>query len=285
MIDVISSSTQVHPMEDSAAYRPNGEENSINSSITCSNLPRSLIVEQTSMSSTGSEEKDARVPFPPSPSTPTNQRRSIFDNFWKKSSSIRDDNDSVTDTPNRRSGSTKVEPSYLGIYSFAPPSPLTPKPGLMMSPGSDADSLTPSPTRPKSILRRHHSARLRMVHPIEEEEAPALEGKPRSLSVCSATEIIKPRDAVLKLPFADLPFAPHLYEGDTDSTFRDSSSMRCHSVHFDPTITIREVVGQKKEEDPHSNWFNEDELQSFFRDAIHLCHASAINSIKVRTLL
>ncbi|KAL7514276.1 hypothetical protein ACHAXN_011472 [Cyclotella atomus] len=244
----------------------------------CSNVPPSLIVEQSSMSSTGSEEKESGVSPPRPPSTPTNQRRAIFDNFWKKSSSIRDDNDSVTDTPTRRSGCTKVEPSYLGIYSFAPPSPLTPKPGLVsaMSPSSD-DSLTPSPTRPKSILRRHHSARLRMVHPIE-EEAPA-EGKSRRLSLCSSSEI-KPRDPMLKLPFAELPFAPQLYEGDTDSTSKDSSSMRCHGVHFDPTITVREIIGQKKDQDPHSNWFNEDELQSFFRDAIHLCHASAINSIK-----
>lgn len=274
------SSARVHLMEDSAAY-PSCQANSINSNM-CSNVPPSLIVEQSSMSSTGSEEKESGVSPPRPPSTPTNQRRAIFDNFWKKSSSIRDDNDSVTDTPTRRSGCTKVEPSYLGIYSFAPPSPLTPKPGLVsaMSPSSD-DSLTPSPTRPKSILRRHHSARLRMVHPIE-EEAPA-EGKSRRLSLCSSSEI-RPRDPMLKLPFAELPFAPQLYEGDTDSTSKDSSSMRCHGVHFDPTITVREIIGQKKDQDPHSNWFNEDELQSFFRDAIHLCHASAINSIKVRTM-
>lgn len=269
-------------MEDSAACLPSFAVNSTNYSGG-NNRPPALIVHQSSGSSTDSEKNDSGLP--PAPLTPTNQRRAIFDNFWKKSSSsqLRDDNDSI-DTPTRRSSCVKVEPSYLGIYSFAPPSPLTPKPGLMsaLSPSDDSLTPSPSPSRPKSILRRHHSARFRMVHPIEEEET---DNKPRSLSLCSQSEIksIKGVHHKLNLPFTpELPFAPSLFEeGDTDSMSKDSSSLRCHSVHFDPTVTIREVVGHKRDEDAQSNWYNEDELQTLFREAIHLCHASAINSVKV----
>lgn len=278
---IVISATREHPvMEDSVALKPSCPVDS--NPISCSNGPPTLIVQQSSISSAGSNEKKGSSS---SPLTPTSQRRAIFDNFWKKSSSIRDDdeNTSAVDAPTKRGSSAKVEPSYLGIYSFAPPSPLTsPKPGLMSALSSPSDdSLTPSPTRPKSILRRHHSARgLRLVHPIEEET----DGKPRSSSVCSFPSEIK-TDSMLKLPFGpELPFAPQLFQdADTDSTSKESlSGMRSHSVHFDPTITIREVVGQAAEDDSRSNcWFNEDELQTFFREAIHLCHASAINSIKV----
>ena len=267
-------------MEDSAAYKSSCPDHSANSNM----CKKTLIAQQSSSSasSVGSKEKES---LSPSPSTPTSQRRAIFDNFWKKSSSIRDDNDSTQDSPVRRSNTTKVEPSYLGIYSFAPPSPLTsPKPVMSAVSSPSDDSLSPSPRRPKSILRRHHSARgLRIVHPIEEEE---VDGKQRSQSVCSQSEIGNIEDnSILKLPFVELPFAPRLYEeGDTDSLSKESSCvMSHHSVHFDPTITIREVVGRQDENDTKSNWFNEEELQTFFREAVHLCHASAINSIKVRS--
>lgn len=262
-------------MEDSAASQPSCPIDSTDTNKGYGRPP-ALIVQQSSATLADSEKKDSGLP--PAPSTPTN-RRAIFHNFWKKSSSsqIRDDNDSVNDTSARRLSSLKVEPSYLGIYSFTPPSPLASKPGLITALSPSDDSLTPSPSpRPKSILRRHHSARLRMIHLIEGEET---EGKPRSLSLCSSSEIKAP-------PFtAELPFASDLFEGgDTDSTSKDSSYMHTHNVHFDPTITVREVIGQKEEQDAHSSWFNEDELQTFFREAIHLCHASAINSIKVSNI-
>ena len=274
---IVIASAREHLMEDSAAYKSSCPVHSAN----CNMCKKTSIAQSSSNGSpVCSKEKES---LSPTPSTPTSQRRAIFDNYWKKSSSIRDDNGSTPDSPVRRS-CAKVEPSYLGIYSFAPPSPLT-SPKLVMSAGSSPnnDSLSPSPHRPKSILRRHHSARL--VHPIREEEA---DGKPRSQSVCSHSEINNTDSTpMLKLPFVELPFAPRLFEeGDTDSLSKESScgmSHGHHSVHFDPTITIREIVGKRNENDTKSNWFNEHELQTFFREAVHLCHASAINSIKVRS--
>jgi hypothetical protein len=242
-------------------------------------------------SNASTEKKDAAPP--PPPASPSSQRRSIFDKFWKKSASslsFRDDNDSasVTDTPTKQRSSVKIEPSYLGIYSFAPPSPMvSPKP--ILCPLSD-DSLTPSPSRPKSILRRHHSARLR-VHPIEEDECADV--KPRSFSACSASEMSTAKHtSLINVPFQNemIPPLPQLFQEDasteevqsTDSLSKESSCARSHSVHFDPTITVREVVGGgSEEEDGQRNWFSEDDLQTFFREAVHLCHASAINSIKV----
>jgi hypothetical protein len=101
-------------------------------------------------------------------------------------------------------------------------------------------------------------------------------------------------ESLVQLSFPpQLPFAPQLFQDDTSSNSEEPDwncssrksllAMRNHSVHFDPTITVRELVGgrPKKENESCSNWFSEDELQTFFKDAVHLCHASAINSIKV----
>ncbi|KAL3793774.1 hypothetical protein HJC23_013336 [Cyclotella cryptica] len=288
-------------MEKSPAFKPGCHADSgINHSKTNTSMdgPPTLISKLSSLCSVASaESKDPTLS--PTPLSPSSQRRAIFDKFWKKnasSSSIRDDDDSasVSDLSTKRIPGTKIEPSYLGIYSFAPPSPLTsPKPGLKLINSPSDDRLTPTPNRPKSILRRHHSARgLRTVQPIEEEGGK--EGKHRSLSACSASEMKASTAASLvQLSFApQLPFAPELFQDDISSNSEEADwnylsrkpplAMRNHSVHFDPTITVREVVGgiSKKENESCSNWFSEDELQTFFKEAVHLCHASAISSIK-----
>ena len=185
------------------------------------------------------------------PSTTSSQRRTIFRDFWRKSSSIHDaDANDSTESP-MRSSSVRVEPSYLGIYSFAPPSPLTsPKPMISPLSRSSNDMSATSPSTPKSILRRrHHNSRCQM------------EG---------GTESILP----------ELPFAPKTLQQEEDSLSKDSSSVSAtNNVHFDPTVTIREPVNTK--DDSKSNWFSEAELQVFFREATNLCHASAIKSITV----
>lgn len=307
MISISLTRKQERPiMENSSEFKSVcGADSVINPTKTNTRIngPPTLLAQLSSLSSVAStESKDPTLP--PPPLSPSSQRRAIFDKFWKKhasSSSIRDDDDSaiVSDISSKRNSCTKIEPSYLGIYSFAPPSPLTStKPGWSLNNSPSDVSLTPTPNRPKSILRRHHSARgIRTVQSIEEEDGTG--GKHRSLSACSASEMTASKgESLAQLSFApQLPFAPQLFQDDTSSnseepdwnysTRRSPLAMRNHSVHFDPTITVRELVGgrPKKENEFCSNWFSEDELQTFFKDAVHLCHASAINSIKVTSHL
>ena len=191
-----------------------------------------------------SGELDEKIKSP-SPSPTSVQRRTIFNDFWRKSSSVHDAD---------ASSAARVERSYLGIYSFAPPSPLiSPKPLISPLSRSSNDMSAASPSTPKSILRRHHSSHCQM------------EGD---------TESIVP----------ELPFAPKSLEQEEDSLSKDSSSgSATNNVHFDPTVTIREPVNPKDNDSKsNSNWFSEAELQVFFREATNLCRASAINSIKVR---
>ena len=256
-------------MEYLTTLKPNSLGNSCNPNNACNCRPLPWLEQQSNTGANASTKK-TKSTLPSTPLTRTSQRRAIFDNFWKKSSSIKDciDNVSTSEAPERRSGTAKVKPSYLGIYSFVSPSVTSPNPSLMRSVNNPSDkSLYPSPVPPKSILRRNHR---RSIHPIVEEES--VDNMSRSVSVASG----------IKLASGELHVPPlfHIDENEYKSK-APSCGMRSHSVHFDPTITIREVVTYGKEDDPHSKWFNEEELKTFLKEAIHICHASAINSIKV----
>lgn len=182
--------------------------------------------------------------------------------------------------------SPKLEPSYLGIYSFAPPSPLMLSPKLpALTPISSTDSLTsPSPTRPKSILRRHRSDRS-----LQQGREPAAGpdgtgGRPRSVSCVGPESSTKSQFDILPPPFND----------DSDLSPRVSrcgdSEIKRHPsfVHFDPTITVRECVGEEGDEvnaqEQESNWFSENELRTFMAETVNLCHSSAITAIKTYSL-
>ena len=234
------------------------------SSTSSSSRAHSIIEKQPSSVSISSE-KD--VDCPPSPSTP--RRRAIFNSFWQKSSSslLKDDDNGSEGSGREVKHSPKFEPSYLGIYCFAPSPVISPKPAL--SPLSSSDNLAPSPARPKSILRRHQSLRERRIAPGDRPSIVAA-GRSRSASAVDADDKLR------------LPFAPPLCRDEASVESRSSKESDHRSyVHFDPTITVREVIGEDDHiDDLKSKWFSDNELGSFMKDAVNLCHASAVNAIK-----
>mmetsp|Transcript_29559 Transcript_29559/g.44700 ORF Transcript_29559/g.44700 Transcript_29559/m.44700 type:complete len:474 (-) Transcript_29559:67-1488(-) len=205
-----------------------------------------------------------------SPSTPT-QRRSIFDKFWSRSASSNswkeeriegdtEDDDESAETETRHEvvkPSPKLEPSYLGLYNFSPTPPVVSRTPSSLSPVSSSKSLSQSPgLRPKSILHRHHS--LRSV-----SEPTSSSGRSKSV-------------------FVTVPPPPFLEDTSEESRSSAESEPRRSSrtsVHFDPTITVREVI-QDQASANESNWFNETELRSFLREAVNLCHSSAVHGIR-----
>eukprot|EP00569_Conticribra_weissflogii_P005358 CAMPEP_0171334510 /NCGR_PEP_ID=MMETSP0878-20121228/4693_1 /TAXON_ID=67004 /ORGANISM="Thalassiosira weissflogii, Strain CCMP1336" /LENGTH=566 /DNA_ID=CAMNT_0011835607 /DNA_START=388 /DNA_END=2088 /DNA_ORIENTATION=- len=219
------------------------------------------------------------------PATPplTPKRRAIFNSFWEKSSSSIREDDASSECSGRDvttvKQSPKLQPSYLGIYNFAPPSPMiTSKPivgSATASPGSSSDSLhnlTLSPSTPKSILRRKNSLRERRMATLEG-------GRDRSAS--------------LQLPFVPFTDDASLESKSTSGSDSNSNSKssRQHSnnsngVHFDPTITVREVIDSSTNSNnpEDSKWFSDSELGSFMQEAVYLCHSSAINAIKSYSL-
>ena len=242
--------------------------------------------------------------------TLTPQRRSIFNSYWqKRESSISfnlDENGSDHDGPplspgrdSSRRSPAKLEPSYLGVYSFAPSPVLGPKPPPL-SPISSTDSLTPSPSRPKSILKRHRSwsrdfGRPRSVSCIESElerhtsASPETEGRSRSVScVGVGAELGISPPPIFR---DDLSVgSDELSKATTTSSSnnsRESSQLKSqHSfVHFDPTITIREcVVREEPKDDEESNWYSETELRTFVAKTVNLCHFAAVNAVKTYSL-
>ena len=237
------------------------------SSTSSSSRAHSIIEKQPSSVSISSE-KD--VDCPPSPSTP--RRRAIFNSFWQKSSSsLLKDDDNGEGSGREVKHSPKFEPSYLGIYCFAPSPVISPKPAL--SPLSSSDNLAPSPARPKSILRRHQSLRERRIAPGDRPSIVAA-GRSRSASAVDADDKLR------------LPFAPPLCRDEASVESRSSKESDHRSyVHFDPTITVREVIGEDDHiDDLKSKWFSDNELGSFMKDAVNLCHASAVNAIKTYSL-
>lgn len=148
----------------------------------------------------------------------------------------------------------------MGIYSFAPSPILGPKPSPLRPVGS-VDSLTPTPLRPKSILRRHRSDRG--------------DGRPRSVSCC------EPGSSNEKPEFGIVP--PLVLDdssmGSDLSSVNDRSLKRQQSfVHFDPTITVRECIGG--DEERPKNWFSVDELRSFMVETVNVCRSSAVAAVE-----
>jgi len=231
-------------------------------------------IEKQTRSFSFSSEKDGEA----SPSTPP-PRRSIFNSYWRKHSSsisFKDDDNGSEGSGREVKRSPRLDPSYLGVYSFAPPSPLlSPKPPAL-SPVSSTDSLTPSPVRPKSILRRHRSLLLcRGVSPVEGSRRVNYFGPGSNTK--SQFDIVPP-----------LPLLDHASEGSDlskASSSREPDLKRQHSfVHFDPTITIRECVREEPKGDQKSNWFSQNELRTFMAETVHLCHSSAVEAAKTYSL-
>lgn len=206
---------------------------------------------------------------PPASPHPT-QRRSIFDTFWKRSPSSNswkeerieeevDDDDGSSEARCDVKRSPKLKPSYLGIYYFSPTPPL-------LSSSSSSKCLSQSPKQhPESILRRQHS--------------------PRVVSEPDRSSMIMYGGGGSKSDFAriaSLPISGDTSEesmSQTDSEPRKPSHV---SVHFDPTITVREVMDEDLVED--SNWFSESELKSFMSEAINLCYSSAYHGLRTYSL-
>ena len=246
--------------------------------IVCSPTPTKTVyspsdtVEKRSSSPPISTDKDVKCP-PSPPLTP--RRRAIFNEFWERnasSSSIKED-DYSEESGREVKQSPKLKPSYLGIYSFAPPSPLiAPKPSVV-SPVSSTDSLTNSNSRPKSILRRHHSLR--------DRHGALMEGPKGSGNGTTG----RTRSASLQLPFVPALYLDDASVGSRSSSDVSSQQRQHHSnVHFDPTITVREVIDEHSLRSDDSNWFSDNELGSFMNETINLCHSSAINAIKSYSL-
>ena len=191
------------------------------------------------------------------------RRRSIFDTYWEKSnsfSSIKDDscNDVSVSSPGRSSSqqAAKLQPSYLGIYKFASHSPLiSPKPATLspISMGSpDCVVLTPSSdsSHPKSILRRHKSFH---KHISDHDE------------VGNTPDIAPP-------PFSDVSKPSSQRRSIFGDIASKSEMKRRHpsKVNFDPTITVRECLGDESFNSQES-WYQEDELQTFMTETINVC--------------
>lgn len=214
------------------------------------------------------------------PASPPTQRRSIFDTFWSRSASSnswreeRIEEDSEEDDGSSESRyevkrSPKLEPSYLGVYNFSPISPMvsrTPS-SLSLSPVSSSKSLAQSPgQRPKSILHRHHSLGA-VSEPTSSNDA--MIGRSKSAF------------AIAPLPFMEDTPEDSRSSADDYSEPRKSSRV---SVHFDPTITVREVIQDDALADDESNWFSESELRSFLRETVNLCQSSALHSLRTYSL-
>ncbi len=194
--------------------------------------------------------------------SPSTQRRSIFNTFWSRSTSssswkeqrIEEDSEEDTSTEARDVAKSppKLEPSYLGVYNFSPTTPVVSRTPSSLSPVSSSKSLTQSPgLRPKSILHRHHS----------------YAGRSKST-------------------FVTVQPPPFLEDTSQESRSSEESEPRRSSrasVHFDPTITVREVIQDDTSVD-ESNWFDETELRSFLMEAVNLCHSSAMHGLRTYSL-
>ncbi len=190
---------------------------------------------------------------------PSTQRRSIFNTFWSRSTSSTswkeerieedsEDDDRSAEARHEVKFSPKLEPSYLGVYNFSPTPPVVSRTPSSLSPVSSSKSLTQSPgLRPKSILHRHHSSGSRSK---------------------SAFVTVQPP-----------PFLDDTSEESRSSEESEPRKSNRTCVHFDPTVTVREVI-QYDTSAVESNWFDETELRSFLREALNLCHSSAMHGLR-----
>ncbi|KAL7527530.1 hypothetical protein ACHAXR_003368, partial [Thalassiosira sp. AJA248-18] len=155
------------------------------------------------------------------------------------------------------------------------------------------ESLSPlPPLRPKSILRRHRSLQVGRVDSTgrprsisysgPEPNSSDTTGRPRSVS-CSIGAESSEFD-IPAPPFHDDYWSDGSELSKASSSNRPDLKRRPSFVHFDPTITVRECVGGDTKDDQESNWFSEDELRTFMKDTINLCHSSAVNAIQTYSL-
>jgi len=237
----------------------NDTDTTVSSSINSVSPVSSIDKQLSSSCSTNSginNNKDQQSP----------RRRSIFDTYWEKSNSssvsiVKKDNDSCNDVsspPGRRNSSqqaAKLQPSYLGIYKFASHSPLiSPNPATLspISIGSpDCIVLAPSSdsSHPKSILRRHKSFH---KHISDHDE------------VGNTLDIAPP-------PFSNVSKSSSSRRSIFGDIVSKSECMKRHpSVNFDPTITVRECLGDGSFNSQES-WYQEDELQTFMTETINVC--------------
>lgn len=210
------------------------------------------------------------------PTTPSTQRRSIFHTFWQRSPSsisckdseriVGGDGDSDKSTEARYENKQPpmyLEPSYLGVYNFSPSVPVLSQTPSSVSPESSSKNLVQSPKlRPKSILHRHHSLRASYEPHDSNRSSDAVFGRSKS-------------------DFVTVPPPPFLEDTSEESRSIDSSEPRKSSrssVHFDPTITVREVVDRGVSEE--STWFSDSELQAFMRQAVDLSYSSALHGLR-----
>jgi hypothetical protein len=209
------------------------------------------------------------------PASPPTQRRSIFDAFWSRSASSNswkedrieeEDDDESSEARYDLKRSPKLEPSYLGVYNFSPTPPMVSRTPSSLSPVSSSKSLTQSPGQlPKSILHHHHSL-----------------GAVSEPTSSNAVTIGKSKSAFAMAP---LPFLGDTSEESSSSADSERRKSSRASVHFDPTITIREVIQDDDAlADDDSNWFSENELRSFLRETVNLCHASALHGLRTYSL-
>ena len=228
-------------------------------------------------------------------------RRSIFNTFWEKNHSSlmkeEDDEDGsscdrsptgrVMGRVTRRSAQAKLQPSYMGVYSFSPQSPPITNQKPPVCPTSSDTLLTTPPSsspRPKSILRRHRSSlkKCRLSPEDSSGNLPSIIGRPRSVSCIGPDTTPRNQFDIDPPPFNDEnSFSSKASSTSTSNNDRVSfsSDLNRHSsfVHFDPNITVRESVREEEEDDRHindakeSNWFTEDELRNFMRETINVC--------------
>eukprot|EP00585_Thalassiosira_rotula_P003374 CAMPEP_0196143242 /NCGR_PEP_ID=MMETSP0910-20130528/12951_1 /TAXON_ID=49265 /ORGANISM="Thalassiosira rotula, Strain GSO102" /LENGTH=524 /DNA_ID=CAMNT_0041404667 /DNA_START=23 /DNA_END=1594 /DNA_ORIENTATION=+ len=249
---------------------------------TSASHPASVDMEKQMIHSTSIMTRSTFASAPPPP------RRSLFDTYWQKSPStisLKDDGNSCEERSfkreaAKRSRSPKLEPSYLGVYSFAPLSPMILGP---LGPTSDTDSLTPPTARPKSILRRRRSLLPRSVTLVD--------SRPRVINVMG--NVGRPGSECYTGPpesnsksNLDIPILPPCGQNDDASEGSDlSKASNSSKVHFDPTITFRECLGEiTPNNNQESNWFSDHELKTFMAETVHLCHTSAVDAVNSYSL-
>lgn len=237
-------------------------------------------------SSPSSTQAHAQDPAAATTAYPRCGRRSIFHSYWQKKSSCTTSavDNGFTDSLVREGGgrrSSKLEPSYLGVYSFVP---LKPKPWHQSSPpglipiGGSTDSITPSsplshPPCLKPILRRCQQSG-------------------RCDNLCIGQSSPNPTTSqnqfsVGPLPFLDDDTSESCDNIDTNATSRVVNVKRrpTSMVHFDPTITVHEcVVEVDSISSDCGNWFSENELRAFLHETMNICRSSAMNAHKAYCL-
>ncbi|KAL7428944.1 hypothetical protein ACHAXH_000943 [Discostella pseudostelligera] len=236
----------------------------------------------------------AQDPEAAAPTYPRCSRRSIFDAYWKNKSSRETSSctaidNGTTDPLGRSKRSTKFEPSYLGVYSFAPsPSPSSHRSSPpSLSPIDSTDSMTSSPPLClKSILRRCRSSsnNIPSQHSGSSDSCVGVgQSSPSSSPKSSQRDF-----CIHPLPFHDDATSD---EGSRDNIiskgtivetvdFKRPTSM----VRFDPTITVHECVDDVDRSGSSSsgseNWFSENELRAFMNETMNLCRTSAVDAYK-----